>query len=61
MSGGIFENDSTLHRGSGFYTHTYQTRTPRHAVSVGPRGAMTSQPRIPGGIDKIIADGVLPP
>ena len=60
VPGGIFENDNTLHDGSGFYTHTYQTRT-RHAPGAGPRGHMTLHLHIPGGLDKIIAHGVPPP
>ena len=42
VPGRIFENDNTLHDGSVFYTHTYQTRTPRHAGGAAPH-AMTLQ------------------
>ena len=30
VPGGIFENDNTLHNGSGLYTHTYQSRPQKH-------------------------------
>ena len=40
VPGGIFENDNTLHDGSGFYTHTYRTRPQKHARGAGPTEAL---------------------
>ena len=61
VPGGIFENDNTLHDGSGFFTHTCQSRHQKCPCGAGPHGLMNLQPHIPGGVDKIIAHGVPPP
>ena len=56
-----FMNDNRNPGGSGYQTYTYSVRPPRHPNGQGPRGFMHFQPRIPGGLDKVVHHGTPPP